>query len=299
MRSSLTAEGTWRAALAQRIVAELQKEINSKEYGIGLTKFIEIRQRHTEETICPAMIELRRMYPDAGIHEMRSLLFHEHNMAVCITVCTCYIIHLQRKVNRLCRRRFRAAGVNDMWTVWHSNRNPQLILSYYLETVERLGFIQMITQSDPGTENFGIANAQTMLRQINDLTLTGFSQFRCRFAPGFEKLLDESVHEGWYNTHNTLQVMLFHWLFILWLQREVDNYVFRINNTQKRFDKHKILPHDIPELIHRCAADNGALNFKVTISQDAISCVRNLYIDPHNHLCYNELGRPPITRVSI
>lgn len=110
--------------------------------------------------------------------------------------------------------------------VWHSNRNPQLILSYHLETVERLGctytsyhsftdgyysVIQMITQSDPGTENFGIANGQTMLRQINDPTLTGFvqhrrmrneknivpeiawSQFRRRFAPGFEKLLDEGV----------------------------------------------------------------------------------------------------------
>jgi hypothetical protein len=27
-----------------------------------------------------------------------------------------------------------------MWIqVWHSNRNPQLILSYYLNTIEKLG----------------------------------------------------------------------------------------------------------------------------------------------------------------
>lgn len=74
----------------------------------------------------------------------------------------------QRKANRLQRRRFWAAGVNDIWAidqhdkwlrfglalhigiepfsgrilwlkVWHSNRNPQLILSYYLSTVEELG----------------------------------------------------------------------------------------------------------------------------------------------------------------
>ena len=74
----------------------------------------------------------------------------------------------QRKVNCLQRRRFWAAGVNDIWAVnqhdkwlrfglalhtgiepfsghilwmkvWHSNRNPQLILSYYLETVEGFG----------------------------------------------------------------------------------------------------------------------------------------------------------------
>jgi len=65
-------------------------------------------------------------------------------------------------------RRFWAAGVNDIWAVdqhdkwlqfglalhtgiepfsgcilwvkvWHSNRNPQLILSYYLEMVEDFG----------------------------------------------------------------------------------------------------------------------------------------------------------------
>lgn len=74
----------------------------------------------------------------------------------------------QRKANRLQRHRFWAAGVNDIWAidqhdkwlhfglalhigiepfsgrilwlkVWHSNRNPQLILSYYLSTVEELG----------------------------------------------------------------------------------------------------------------------------------------------------------------
>jgi hypothetical protein len=74
----------------------------------------------------------------------------------------------QRKAYRLRRRRFWAAGVNDlfavdqhdkwlkyglglhtgiepfsgriMWIrVWHSNRNPQLILSYYLDSLEALG----------------------------------------------------------------------------------------------------------------------------------------------------------------
>ena len=73
----------------------------------------------------------------------------------------------QQKVNHLQCRRFWAAGVNDIWAidqhdkwlrfdlalhtgiepfsghilwmkVWHSNRNPQLILSYYIEAVEAL-----------------------------------------------------------------------------------------------------------------------------------------------------------------
>jgi len=74
----------------------------------------------------------------------------------------------QHKANRLHLRRFWAAGMNDifaidqhdkwlkyglglhtsiepfsghiMWIrVWHSNQNPQLILSYYLDTLETLG----------------------------------------------------------------------------------------------------------------------------------------------------------------
>lgn len=73
-----------------------------------------------------------------------------------------------RKAQRLRRRHFWAAGVNDIWTVdqhdkwlrfglalhtgiepfsgkilwirvWHSNRNPQLILTYYLDVVKQCG----------------------------------------------------------------------------------------------------------------------------------------------------------------
>jgi hypothetical protein len=57
-----------------------------------LTKFVEIRnklglrrtcqQGHTPDSIRPAMVELRAMYPDAGVREMIGLLFHEHNMSV-------------------------------------------------------------------------------------------------------------------------------------------------------------------------------------------------------------------------
>jgi len=64
------------------------------------------------------------------------------------------------------------------------------------------------------------------------------------------------------------------------------------------------LPHGIPELIHQCATDYGVLDFKVTVTQDAIDLIHNLYINSDNHifdmlpatlcahieLCYDELG---------
>ena len=67
-------------------------------------------------------------------------------------------------------------------------------------------------------------NAQTMLHQMNDPSLEGFvqhwwmhskkniipeiawSQLHHCFAPGFESLLNEEVDEGWYDSHNTLQL---------------------------------------------------------------------------------------------
>ena len=81
-----------------------------------------------------------------------------------------------------------------------------------------------MTQSDPGTENFGIANAQTMLRQFHDPQLAGtlqhrwmrskknikpeimWSQLRRRFTPGFEAKLEEGMQQGWYDFNNTLQL---------------------------------------------------------------------------------------------
>lgn len=64
----------------------------------------------------------------------------------------------------------------------------------------------MVTQSDPGSENFGIANAHTMLQQWHDPDLHGtlqhrwmrnkknvmpeitWSQLRRCFTPGFKNL---------------------------------------------------------------------------------------------------------------
>ncbi|KAI6000445.1 hypothetical protein EDC04DRAFT_2973722 [Pisolithus marmoratus] len=235
------------------------------------------------------MVGMWNMYPDAGVCKMIGLLFNEQGMAVSRNVmwdyCITYEPHLlkQCKVNHLQRHHFWVASVNDIWAVdqhdkwlhfglalhtgikpfsghilwmkvWHSNCNPQLILSYYLDTIQEFGYIPMITQSDPGTENFGIANAQTLLHQMHDPTLEGYIQHwwmhtkknimpeiawlqLChQFSPGFELLLDTGMDAGWYDPDNMLQLepmysMVFCWVFIPWLQVELNNYQDCINNS--------------------------------------------------------------------
>ncbi|KAG2131698.1 uncharacterized protein EDB93DRAFT_1255389 [Suillus bovinus] len=193
----------------------------------------------------------------------------------------------------------------------------------------------MVTQSDPGTENYGIANAHTMLCQMYDPALQGtlqhrwmqtkknvkpeitWSQLRHRFTPGFETLLDEGVENSWYDSDNTLQVcafsMIFRWVFIPWLQCELDRYQDRVNNTLKRPDRNKVLPHGVPNLIYESAEDFGALDFKVAVKQDAIDHVRNIYVNPDHPVfdlvpkllndliqdCYDDLGCPPVTCQSV
>ncbi|KAF8119494.1 hypothetical protein EV363DRAFT_1462101 [Boletus edulis] len=319
----------WKARLTDaQIVAELQKHFDTSEYGLGLRKFKDIRkdmglkrtrqQAHTPQTIHEVMVEMRQVYPNAGAREMISLLFHEKGMAVSRNIMREYFalyepeLIRQRKARCLLRRRFWAAGVNDIWAVdqhdkwkrfglalhtgiepfsgkilwmkvWHSNQNPQLILTYYLEAVKKLGFVPLVTQSDPGTENFGIANAHTVLRQWHDEALAGtlqhrwmrlrknimpeiaWSQLRRRFTPGFESILERGIALDWIDPDNSLHIAVFRWLFIPWLQAELDTYCDRINHTAKRRDRKKVLPHGIPELIFTSPEDFGALDFKASL----------------------------------
>ncbi|KAG1744432.1 hypothetical protein EDB19DRAFT_1894566 [Suillus lakei] len=165
------------------------------------------QQGHTVDSVRDAMADLHETYLNAGAHEMVNLLFHERGMSIA-------------------RRQFWAAGVNDLFAVdqhdkWlkyglglHTGIEPfsgrimwiRLILSYYLDKVKTLGHMPMVTQSDPGSKNFGIANAHTMLCQRHDPALQGtlqhrwmrskknlmpeimWSQLRHRFTPGFKAL---------------------------------------------------------------------------------------------------------------
>ncbi|KIM55289.1 hypothetical protein SCLCIDRAFT_30450 [Scleroderma citrinum Foug A] len=100
--------------------------------------------------------------------------------------------------------------------------------------------------------------------------------------------------------------MVFHWLFIPWLQVELNHYCNCINNSCKCHDRKKILLHGIPELIYTCAKDYGALNFREMVSAAAIDHVCKLYIDPKHivfnlvlptlsvflNKCYHQLGSP-------
>ena len=127
-----------------------------------------------------------------------------------------------------------------LWNkIWWTNSNPCLIASYYIEVVRKqkgkcmLSFllklliearsgIPLVTQSDPGSENFGVANAHTNARHRLDSSLADtlqhrwmrkhqnikpeihWSILRRTWTPGFENTLDDGVENGWYDIGNPL-----------------------------------------------------------------------------------------------
>ncbi|THU81135.1 hypothetical protein K435DRAFT_937812 [Dendrothele bispora CBS 962.96] len=62
--------------------------------------------------------------------------------------------------------------------VWWTNSNPRLIFGYYLDRVKKDGYIPLVTQSDPGPENFCIAKGHSFIRQSLDSQLQGTLQHR-------------------------------------------------------------------------------------------------------------------------
>ncbi|KDR77552.1 hypothetical protein GALMADRAFT_65908 [Galerina marginata CBS 339.88] len=333
------------------------EHIDTDLYGIGMTSYKATRKRmgllstrqqnHTVKTIRDSMVALRKRFPKAGAREMSFLLFHEMGMSVSRHIIVVYFrvyehdLVRERKAGRLKRRRFWAAGVNDMvavdqhdkwkrfglalhtgvdpfpgrihWLkVWWTNSNPKLILSYYLEVIEKFKHMPLVTQSDPGSENYGLANGHTALRHWHDPNLAGtiqhhwmrqkknvkpeitWSQLRRRFTPGFEDLLETGVTNGWYDTNRPIDILVFQWIFIPFLQSELDAWADRVNNTRKRADRNKILPHGVPNDIYNNPERFGALNFKIQVEQAAIDHVRQAFAppsDPVFELVPSEFGK--------
>ena len=130
------------------------------------------------------------------------------------------------------------SGEFNWLKIWWTNKNPRLITKYYLDTCHRIGGefqdylyscgyfiilgVPIISQSDPGTENYGVANTHTLIRHRLDPSLANsmqhcfapghnnilseirWSVFRRDFAPGFEDELQKGVDRGWYNINETL-----------------------------------------------------------------------------------------------
>ncbi|CAK5280870.1 unnamed protein product [Mycena citricolor] len=89
-----------------------------------------------------------------------------------------------------------------------------------------------------------------------------WSMMRHQFTPGFENILDEGVNNSWYDTSNLLQALVFWWIFIPWVQAELEAYRNCVNLTVKCQDCNKILPHGVPQHMLEYPEEYAVLDFK-------------------------------------
>ncbi|KAJ7829737.1 hypothetical protein B0H14DRAFT_3465406 [Mycena olivaceomarginata] len=154
--------------------------------------------------------------------------------------------------------------------IWWTNRNTALVTSYYLGAVCQQNTMPLLTFSDTSHENNGIAKCHSTMCQRLDPSLCGTIQhkwfydkmnikseiswgcLRRGWATGFEMLLDQGEIRGIidFPRRDPIEIFLFCWLFVPYLQNELDVWTKRQNGSMRRAYKHKILPHGIPDEIH-------------------------------------------------
>ncbi|KAG1758561.1 hypothetical protein EDD22DRAFT_783750 [Suillus occidentalis] len=266
-------------------------------------------QAHTIESIGPAIERVRQRFPKQGSHDMKQTLLQEEQLMVPSTFWTAgvhdiWVFDQHDKWRRF--QLFLHVGIEPfsgqiLWLkIWWTNHNPRLICSWYCDAVEKLGAMPLVTQSDPGTENNGIANGHTMLRHLQDPGLARtlqhkfrgdhrnikpeifWSQLRRRWTPGFEDILDFGLSTGIYNPDDALERLVFHFIFIPWLQDELDLFAEKFNNTKPRFNMHKILPHGRPNDIFYCPEKFDCRDFSVIVDNLSLELVRQTYA-PADH----------------
>ncbi|KAG6846651.1 hypothetical protein H0H93_012621, partial [Arthromyces matolae] len=196
-------------------------------------------------------------------------------------------------------------GFNYWLKVWWTNSNPRLIVKYYLDAARSIkGFsgVPVLTQSDPGTENFSVANVQTLIRQELDPNLTNtlrhvfkrkhhnvkseanWSVFRSDFAPGFEDHFQYGVDQGWYDVTDPLENLVFRWLAVPWLQVKLNEWLHLRNTTPRRANKYKAIPHGIPALIRDEPATFNTEDFKVKVPDELFDRMEAQYAPPNHEV---------------
>ncbi|KAG2094658.1 uncharacterized protein F5147DRAFT_657129 [Suillus discolor] len=128
----------------------------------------------------------------------------------------------------------------------------------------------MVTQSDPESKNFGIANAHTMLRQWYDPALQGTLQHRWMQRCIFDGCLYSGYSKNWMHTRTNSTTLL---------KENFSVLDFKINKVE-----HKALDHVCDIYIN---PSHVIFNLIPQPFGDCVQC------------CYNELGFPLVIRHTV
>ncbi|KZS86345.1 hypothetical protein SISNIDRAFT_492040 [Sistotremastrum niveocremeum HHB9708] len=275
----------------------------------------------------------QRIYDPSGVARRRRHIFAESRPYESSAVHECWSFDQHDKWRRF--HLYLHVGIEVFsgriqWLkIWWTNRNPRLVCGWYLDVVEELGGMPLITQSDRGSENNGIANAQTFMRHKLDEELGETLQHRWRgknrnikpeifwsglrrwWEPDFENMLEEGFTNHWYDPTLPLHrfTFSFFYVFIPWLQFELDRQRSRLNMSKRQGKPEKLLPNDEPDIICEFPEDYGVISELQPVGKSLIRRARSRFA-PLDHSvnqlvppefgrwadeCYRRIGQPAVS----
>ncbi|KAH7919680.1 hypothetical protein BV22DRAFT_1050884 [Leucogyrophana mollusca] len=298
------AEKYWKMGLSDIQITELlQNHYDQSLYGLSVSTFKRWRkdswgwlstrqQQHDNTTIAVSVEEIQSWFPKVGARSMVNILRQDYGKNIPEKVVLDHLRAIEpaavqsHKAKHFKRKRFWAAG------------------------------LPLVTQSDPGSENYSVANCQPLCTiDLTHPSLILFNIGGCttKFTPGFEDILDKGLNNGLYDPDDPLEKLVFLWLAIPWLQKELDAWVHRFNTTKRHTDTKKTLPCGIPELIRTLPERYGTLDLKVHVPEELLEEMENQWVpaahpvfklvpsifDEQARLLYGAIGAPEVSSATF
>ena len=172
--------------------------------------------------------------------------------------------------------------------VSHTNNNPSVIASYFLETATSLRVCPALLQTDCGTENGSMAAIQTLLRQndsdrherqshryrssiSNQRRECWWSHFRRGPIAFLIRLFKDMVDEGNLDLHNTLHIRCIRFAFTHHVQRELDLAAQYWNTHRIRTNGLYTSEGGIPDEMYFIRNQTGALDCGRPVNMNSLA----------------------------
>ncbi|KAF8262051.1 hypothetical protein EI94DRAFT_1773282 [Lactarius quietus] len=247
-----------------------------KEWGLESTR----RQKHTVESIATLVDEVKMRFPNHGAETIRKALLMENKIRSEPDAVEAWWY------KKFKRRTFVAIGPNEMWCLNQHDKFKRYGLFFHVGLDPFLGVIHWCKvwwTSDLGMENVNVAYAQTALRHCMESSLNGSIQHRWyHWSVRFQALLDRGVDEGYYDIGDPLECLVFRFVFIPFIQKEVDAWVHQRNWTKRCADHKKVLPNGIPMLFFQKPHEWKAADYKVAVPSETFNEIEQKYAPPND-----------------
>ena len=226
----------------------------------------------------------------------------------------------RRKRRRLQRRKYRCPGPNYIWHIdgydklkpygfsihgcidgfsrrilWlevgPTNNNPNVIASYYLRCLHRLGVVPRIIRADLGNENSVVRFLQPYFRFNDDGKFSGrksfmygkstsnqrieayWSKLRIQYTDWWINFFKDLRDSGTYDDSDPLHLDCLRFCFTRLLRKGINNIATEWNQHRIQVKKNQEIPSGIPDVLYFFPESVHVLNYGKSVhTEDIVAC---------------------------